>query len=130
MKKSLLSLALAVIMVMALFTINAFAEGKTVVGISSVEDLQEITGDGSYVLLSNIDASQLATIDSFSGTLDGNGYAIMGLTQPLFGKLDGAVIDDLELAEVNITGTGVLSSGASDIKVGALAKSNGIKSRG
>ena len=122
MKKSLLSLALAVIMVMALFTINAFAEGKTVVGISSVEDLQEITGDGSYVLLSNIDASQLATIDSFSGTLDGNGYAIMGLTQPLFGKLDGAVIDDLELAEVNITGTGVLSSGASDIKVGALAK--------
>ena len=49
--------------------------------ISTSEDLQNIQSNGMYVLANDIDISNLAWdgIDSFSGTLDGNGYSIIGL---------------------------------------------------
>lgn len=71
----------------------------------------------------DIDASDLTdSIASFSGTLNGNGYRIKNLKCPLFGLVNNATIENIELTGVNITGTKEMETGASDIKVGALAK--------
>ena len=49
--------------------------------ISTSEDLQNIQSNGRYVLVNDIDISNIIWdgIYSFSGTLDGNGYSIIGL---------------------------------------------------
>lgn len=73
--------------------------------IETQTDLQNISNNlgGNYVLIANIDVDALNAItninaDSFTGTLNGSGYTISNLTQPLFNSLSSATILDLNLS--------------------------------
>jgi hypothetical protein len=93
---------------------------QSTITISNVTELQDIDQDptADYVLGSDIDASETANwtggfepISDFSGTFDGNGYEITGLTidRPdtdnvgLFGTVTGTVTD-VGLVDCDITG--------------------------
>lgn len=82
---------------------GAFAVDPT--PIASQTDLENISDDlaWDYVLTSNIAVAMMESItnlaaDSFTGTLDGAGFTISGLTKPLFNGLNGATISDLSLS--------------------------------
>lgn len=97
--------------------------------IQTIQDLQDMQNNlsGNYILGNDIDASVTATWNGtagflpvgsaaapFTGTLNGNGHRITGLfinsgqaNVGLFGSAGaGAVIENVDLAKVNITGTG------------------------
>ena len=73
--------------------------------ISSLQELNGMNANGAYVLGGNIDVNDgYTTMNStFTGSFDGAGYSITGLTQPLFSTTDGAVIHDVNLKGVNIS---------------------------
>jgi hypothetical protein len=61
------------------------------VDISTVAGLLEVTGQTNYVLTRNLDLADVTPSDSaayitstFTGTFDGGGNTISGLTKPLF----------------------------------------------
>lgn len=92
--------------------------------IHTPDQLQAMEPDGNYILMADLDMTGIEWIPvDFSGTLDGNGHAILNLTltQPsantakcydgntkayepeyygLFGLLENAVVKDLELVNV------------------------------
>ena len=84
--------------------------------ISTAQDLQDIQNalNGKYILTSDIDLTGFnwTSISEFSGELIGNGHTITGLTISksgttnvgLFATTNGAVIRDIQLKDVNITG--------------------------
>jgi len=101
--------------------------------INSVADLLAVSGGGNYVLrvsldLANDDASsaegeQRADVETlndpsyigngFTGTFDGGGFTISGLTKPLFDVINGGVIANLDLEadqEDGVTGRGILAN--------------------
>jgi hypothetical protein len=109
--------------------------------ISDVDDLQDMENDlsGNYYLTNNIDASATASwnggdgfdpVGIFTGTLDGCGYTITGLTinrtsfLGLFSYLrSGAKVANLTLANINHTGTAYVGGLAGDV---AVSDSNDI----
>ena len=118
-KRRILSLVLAVITLVTTLTgvglVPTFAtEAST--EISSAAEFAAIT-DGSYKLTADIDltAIDFTTIESFTGTLDGNGKTVT-TSKPLFGTLGGEV--------KNLTLNGAISSEATNA-VGALASAAG-----
>ena len=62
---------------------------------------------GSYTLEHDIDASAVQgndyLIENFTGTFDGKGYRIKGLTTTLFGKISGGTVKNVKLENVSIT---------------------------
>ena len=58
-----------------------------------------------YVLQTNVDASSSITIP-FSGTFDGGGYTISGLSHPLFNTINGGMVKNVMLKDVQISGSG------------------------
>ncbi len=117
-------------------------KSQATVVIQTIQDLQNISNNlaGNYLLANNIDASATATWNSgvgflpigsdatpFTGTLNGNGYTISGLfiysgasEVGLFGTAGaGAVIENINLTGVNITGTQV-NPNEGDFGTGAL----------
>ncbi len=118
MRKKLLSLALIFVMLLGMLPPVALAAGP--VSIASEADLKTISGSGNYVLTADITLTEAWTpIPNFSGTLDGGGHTISGLTvnvtsgnAGLFGDLSGSV-NNLILVQPQISGSGT--------NVGALA---------
>lgn len=115
------------IAVSVLVLLGAQLHAQTV--INTVSDLQAMQSNlsGSYILGGNIDATSTSTANggvgftpigtssaSFTGTFDGKGYAITGLSinsslqnVGLFGYIASpAVIQNVSLASVSITGIG------------------------
>ncbi|WP_400091653.1 ZmpA/ZmpB/ZmpC family metallo-endopeptidase-related protein [[Ruminococcus] torques] len=62
---------------------------------------------GTYTLEHDIDASMVQGDDylvpTFSGTFNGNGYKIKGLTTTLFGTVSGGKVQNVKLENVSIT---------------------------
>ncbi len=58
-----------------------------------------------YVLQTNVDAGSAITIP-FTGTFDGNGYTVSGLSHPLFNTVNGGVVKNVMLKNVQISGSG------------------------
>ena len=89
----------------------AFNLRAEVVEIGSAADFAEkiaANPAGDYKLTANIDltGSGYATIPEFSGTLDGNGKTISGLTVPLFGTVSGsAQIRNIVFDGANVANT-------------------------
>ncbi len=91
----------------ALQTGRVTATNQSVDGVKeiyTVEQFMNIGTTGKYRLMSNIDLTgKNWNPKSFSGTLDGNGYSITGLTKNLFSSLgNGAKVSNLGL-ESNFT---------------------------
>ncbi len=86
--------------------------------ISSLQQLNAMTANGAYVLGKDIDVNgEYTTMTSiFTGSFDGAGHTITGLTQPLFGTTNGAVIHDVNLKEVQISKAGDVGAIVCDAK--------------
>ena len=65
-----------------------------------------------YVLQTNVDAGSAITIP-FTGTFDGKGHTISGLSHPLFNTVNGGVVKNVTLTNVSIS--------SSEDYVGAIA---------
>lgn len=72
------------------------------VEITSSEEFGAIIPTGHYKLTEDLDLSSYAQIAKFSGTLDGNGHKITGLTQALFGVVEGGKISNLTIENASI----------------------------
>ena len=85
--------------------------------LTEISNLSEITdANGLYKLTAdNVYSSDNKPVDNFSGTLDGGGFTISGLTAPLFTTLDGGTVRNLNLDNVNVT------SGDNEGNTGAIA---------
>ena len=128
MKKSLLSLALAVIMVMALLTIGASADGTMTAGelqqeLNAAQPGETVTMT-SNVTVSNDDSSSYtsAVINVPAGvTLDGDGYQIIADSAAWIQKSNGTtfvnanhilgVSNGSKVIDLTIVGTGCSKSG-------------------
>ncbi|MCQ4863512.1 ZmpA/ZmpB/ZmpC family metallo-endopeptidase-related protein [Pseudoflavonifractor phocaeensis] len=71
---------------------------------------------GDYILTCDLDLSGLEeSVGSdaypFTGRLDGDGYAISGLSRPLFGTMEGAAVENLTLDGIRITRGAVFADG-------------------
>ena len=107
--RKLLSVLLAVVLVLGTLAAIGLTVSADVTEIASAEDLLKISGDGEYKLTQDITLT--GTIESFSGTLDGNGHTVT-VSAPMFASLSGTV-KNLKLA-------GSITAGATNT-VGALA---------
>ena len=114
-KRQLLAIVLTAILLVSTLALaglmNVFAAETT---ISTAEEFKAIKGDGNYKLANDIDltGTNFASIESFSGTLDGNGKKIIGISTPLFQTLSGSV--------KNLTLEGEITTDSSE-SVGVLA---------
>lgn len=86
---------------------EAIAQGYTI--IKTADDLKNISGDSSkkYILMNNIDMSGVdwTTIDTFTGTLDGNGYTIKNLNKSLI--YQAGTVRNINFTNVDITDNGI-----------------------
>ena len=72
------------------------------------------TSSAYYKLMADLSASGIGTVTTaFSGTFDGNGHTLTGLTHPLFNTVDGGVVKNVMLKGVSIS--------SSEAYVGAIA---------
>ena len=81
-----------------------------IVEIDTAEELAAITGNGYYIVTDDITVTSHTSITNFTGVLDGGFHTISGLNAPLFASTDGAIIKNVTLKDVSISGTG--SAGA------------------
>ena len=79
-----------------------------------ISNLNGITNfAGSYALNADIDGTSHNTLGGFSGQLDGQGFRISNLTSAVFNELlNGAVIRNLNLVGVSVTGSSTEGIGA------------------
>ena len=115
--------------------------------ICDVDDLQEMNNDLSahYALANDIDASETSIWNggdgfepigddednSFTGSLDGDGYSITGLYinrmftnhVGLFGHIDGGTVENVGLIENNITGSSHVGGLVGEIREGIVSNS-------
>ena len=84
----------------ALYNLSpTFTEISSLSAITDATGLYKLTADVSYAT---------PGVTTFSGTLDGDGHTISGLSAPLFNTLDGATVRNLFFDNVNISsGTNV-----------------------
>lgn len=65
------------------------------------------SASASYKLESDVSASGIDAITTeFTGTFDGNGFTISGLSHPLFNTVNGGVVKNVMLKNVSISGSG------------------------
>ena len=70
-----------------------------------------------FKLITNISASGTSAITkAYTGTFDGNGYTINGLTHPLFNKVNGGVVKNVMLKDVHINQSGNVGAIACEAK--------------
>jgi hypothetical protein len=102
-----------------LAVINNTAYASSPVIITRLNEISNLAG--SYALGEDIDGASHNTLGNFTGQLDGRGFKIINLTSPVFSELlDGVVITNLVLKDVDITGSfledvGTLSNRASGV---------------
>lgn len=104
--KKLMAILLAVLTVLSLtavlVSLSVFAADVT--DIATVEDLKKMSSTGSYRLVKDIALTDGTTMESFGGTLDGNGKSITGLTAPLFNELSGTVKNLTLTGSIDVSG--------------------------
>ena len=136
MKKRILVICLVLTMVLSMVPASALAVETADLTISDVESLQAfaaaVNGTGEtfenkkVVLAADLDLTNLAwtpigngtrsgatyTGNAFMGTFDGQDHTITGLTNSLFGVVDGGTVQNLKLADVAINNSAADSTGA------------------
>ena len=94
--------------------------------VSSGDEITDMTG---FYLLKEGFTPSSEPITGFSGTLDGDFHTISGLTHPLFDVVDGGVVRNVTLKDVNISGhEGNTGAIACKIQGGACVYNCGILS--
>lgn len=114
------------------FVISKDYDILPVIEINTVEDLRNIVSNGNYKLMNDINLSGIewSPLASFSGTFDGNNYSINGMTinMPdsynlgLFTELNGGVVKNLALTNVDIKGNRGVGTVTATMTNGALVE--------
>ena len=99
-------------------TVHTIILGQT---ITTLAELKTMTSNGAYVLGADIEMDDTyVTIgtdaEPFTGTFDGKGYTISGLTKPLFGTTNNADIHEVNFKNVNISQAGNVGAIVCDAK--------------
>ena len=89
--------------------------------ITTLQQLNDMGVNGTYMLGNDItNAGSYTTkgtdANPFIGSFDGAGFTISGLTKPLFGTTNGAVIHDVNLKELQISEAGDVGAIVCDAK--------------
>lgn len=109
--KRLLSLMLAMLMIISILPVSAFAAGETEIG--SQEELAAMESGGSYILTQDITLENWTAMDLPKGTtFNGNGHTITLTGAPLFANMEGTVINLIlkgSVAQTANKNTGALS---------------------
>lgn len=117
--KRIISVVVAAVLLLSTLCVvgltNVFANE---IEIDTAAEFKAIT-NGNYKLTADIDLSgaDFTTIASFSGTINGNGKKITGITTPLFASFSGNVSD--------LTLEGAINDTATTTAIGALAETAG-----
>ena len=98
--------------------IHTIVQGQT---ITTLDELKNMTLNGAYALGADIEADDsYVTIGTgtapFTGSFDGKGFTISGLTKPLFGTTRDAGIHEVNLKNVNISQVGNVGAIVCDAK--------------
>lgn len=98
------NLTYSVIMILFTITLMSLTYVKyAVININNESDFDRIllNTSGRYKLTRNIYINSInddmCIVDTFSGTLDGNGYTIIGLNKPLFCEVSTGIISNLNI---------------------------------
>ena len=81
-----------------------------IIEIDTAEKLAAIAANGYYIVTADITVTSHTSITNFTGVFDGGFHTISSLNAPLFANTDGAIIKNVTLKDVDISGTG--SAGA------------------
>ena len=93
-----------------LYNLNpTFTEISALSEITDASGLYKLKGSSTY------SSSNKPAVTSFSGTLDGGGFTITGLTSPLFETIDGGTVRNLMMDNITV------SSGDGNGNTGAIA---------
>jgi len=117
--RRILSLVFATILVVSTLCVAGLLSVTAAeIEIDSAEEFKAISGGGNYKLTADIDLTgvDFTTIAAFTGTLDGNGKTVKGISAPLFTALSGEV--------KNLTLEGAITTGATTA-IGVLANKTG-----
>ena len=95
-----------------------------------IEQIKE-NPSGTYVLEHDMDASQIQAteelISNFTGTFDGQGHKITGLSASLFGVVSGGTVKNLIIENANINKTQPQSNGRHEVGILAdCVENNGV----
>ena len=131
-------LSLSIVLLSFTFVPPQMAQAST--GISTCAGLESIGSglSGNYILTGSVDCSgygNFTPVGTFTGTLDGQGYSITGLTvnhggsndQALFSSTNGAVIRNLNIPGATIEGNyqvAILVASATNTIITNVAVSN------
>ncbi len=105
--KKILACSIATAIMLSLLSFNISAEEE--IAIDTPAELMNMKPDGNYYLSKDIDLSETNwnAVDNFSGSFDGNGYEIYGLTSQTYGLFSnlksGATIKNVELTNTKLT---------------------------
>jgi hypothetical protein len=99
-------------------TVHTIVQGET---ITTLAELKAMTLNGAYALGADIEMDDTYVTkgteeNPFTGTFDGEGYTISGLTKPLFGTTNNADIHEVNLKNVNISQAGNVGAIVCDAK--------------
>ena len=87
--------------------------------IKTAADFNAMTATGHYKLMNDIELMS-SSVETFKGTLDGNGCKIKGLTSALFDVLDGAKIKNLTIENATVSVTLNKNGGAAGVLANTL----------
>ena len=105
--------ARTILLMLGFLSIGGTSWAQDQVNISNLSEITDLAGN--YKLSGDVDASGLsASLDKFTGTLDGGLHKITGLSVPLFASTENAVIRNVVFEGVNI------SKGDTDGDAGAV----------
>ena len=93
-------------LILASVGLAILSRGAFAADIGTAADLAAAIADnpsGTYTLTADIDCAGWATVDGFSGTLDGQGHKIVNLDAPLFGTITGDIaISNIVVKDANV----------------------------
>ncbi|MBQ4121248.1 MAG: hypothetical protein IJD35_04455 [Clostridia bacterium] len=125
-----LSVLLAVLVVVSLFVIGFVVNAEAPITISNAEEFRTkmvaANAGATFELTGDIDLGTLGNVSfpaNFTGTFDGKGHAISGLTEALFGVIDGGVVKNVTLnGFINVVTEDNETSNEAGRKIGSVAK--------
>lgn len=125
-----LSVLLAVLVVVSLFVVGFVVNAEAPITISNAEEFRTkmvaANAGATFELTGDIDLGSRGNVSfpaNFTGTFDGKGHTISGLTEALFGVIDGGVVKNVTLnGSIGVVTEDNETSNEAGRKIGSVAK--------
>lgn len=125
-----LSVLLAVLVVASLFAVGALVHAETTVTIANAEEFRTkmvaANAGATIELTADIDLGAEGNVSfpaGFTGTFDGKDHTVSGLTNSLFGVLEGGIVKNVTLdGAINLVTEDTVGSDEAEYAFGSVAK--------